>query len=360
MNTSKKIRKLVEEGYQLTPEAFSYLNSIDDSDSIIDSILNSGTTKLILSVDDIKEITKQEVSVKEAVTEIIVLDEEQMAATVTAIVEIDDDNGFEEQEAENEVLDSEEPSQEIETDVNGTKQLEDVEHLFHKEKKRQTRIRKELSDTDLEVLYSPEITRTVASASSFRQYFENRFEVIRSYFSRRRDIINKITTLDLEPNSKRDNVALIAIVTKIQRTKKGNVILDLEDLDGMVTGLIHLSNQDLVQASQFILEDSVLCFTGNWRNGMLGIKEVLWPDIPFTHKPNYSYEEVLALHISDIHVGSKNFAGKLFHRAINFINGDLQDESYNRIGEKIKYLFVAGGLVDGVGVYPGQKLYHPK
>ncbi|MCE7742528.1 MAG: hypothetical protein GOP50_08700 [Candidatus Heimdallarchaeota archaeon] len=340
MNPSKKLRKLVAEGYQLTPEAFSYLNSLEDVDSVIDEILSSGTAQLILSIDDINEIINQEIeevkSVDQPADEPVDAKEEQIMV--------------EDKTEDSKSLDSKVSSVEIKKD-----DLVKEKQLLPKEKKIRTEVRKEAISTDLEVLYSPKVTKTPASAASFRQYFKNRFEVISSYFSKRRDIANRVTTSDLEPNKDRDMVALIALVTKIKRIAQKIVIIEMEDLSGDATGFIYASNPDLIQSSQFILEDSVLCFVGNWRNKRFNIKDVLWPDIPYTHKSNYSYESVLSLHISDIHVGSKNFAGKLFHRVINMINGDLEDAKYNKIGEKIKYLFVAGDIVDGVGVYPGQK-----
>ena len=325
MNPSKKLRKLVAEGYQLTPEAFSFLNSLEDVDSVIDRILSSGTLKLILSIDDIKDIIEKEEDI-EVTVEIDELDKEKTK--------------IDEQEKK-EVISPASASEEVENEV------EIEERQLPTKEERQLPIKEEQKTSVRK--------EQVSSAESFRQYFKNRFEVINSYFSKRRDIKNRVLTSDLEPNKNRDNVSLVAIVTKIQNTRKGNIIIELEDLEGTVISLIHVSKPDLVQSSQFILEDSVLCFVGSWRNKLLNINEVLWPDIPYTHKPNYAYEEVLALHISDIHVGSKNFAGKLFHKAINLINGTLQDEKYNKVGEKIKYLFVAGDVVDGIGVYPGQK-----
>ena len=341
MNPSKKLRKLVAEGYQLTPEAFSFLNSLEDVDSVIDRILSSGTLKLILSIDDIKDIIEKEEDI-EVTVEIDELDKEK--------TKIDEQ---EKKEVISPASASEEVENEVEIEERQLPTKEERQLPIKEEQK--TSVRKEQVSSDLKVIYSPKVTQTVASAESFRQYFKNRFEVINSYFSKRRDIKNRVLTSDLEPNKNRDNVSLVAIVTKIQNTRKGNIIIELEDLEGTVISLIHVSKPDLVQSSQFILEDSVLCFVGSWRNKLLNINEVLWPDIPYTHKPNYAYEEVLALHISDIHVGSKNFAGKLFHKAINLINGTLQDEKYNKVGEKIKYLFVAGDVVDGIGVYPGQK-----
>ncbi len=363
MNPSQKLRKLVAEGYQLTPEAFSYLNSLENVDFVIDEILSSGTAKLILSIKDINEIIKQEdeKEVKSSDDIVTITIKEEDVTIKEEDVTIKEEDVL----SEIEIVEIEPIEIElIESSDSKDSSVKSKEQSFPKERKIQTEIRSEGISTDLEVIYSPKITKNVASAESFRQYFENRYDVIKSYFSKRRDITNRVTISDLEPTKDIDKVALIALVTKIHRTKKGYVIFNLEDLSGNITARINISSPDLVQTSQFILEDSVLCFIGNWRketekygSAMLNITDVLWPDIPYTHKhkPNHSYEDVLSLHISDIHVGSKNFAGKLFHRVINLINGHLEDEKYNRLGRKIKYLFVAGDVVDGIGVYPGQK-----
>jgi DNA polymerase II small subunit len=340
MNPSKKLRNLVAEGYQLTPEAFSYLNSLDNIDEIIDDILSSKLDKLILSKEDIMKIVKKD----------------KITKTTSIAIDAKKPRLVGEEPKKEETPPEKKKPPEVKTSPKKDEDTSTKEKVQpSKQKEIKTRIRREMASAELEVLYSPKVTKAPASADSFRRYFDHRYQVIRSYFSKRRDITNRVTTSDLNPNKEQDKVSLIAIVTKIQRFNSGTVSLELEDPSGQVTGIIYASNQDLVQTSQFILEDSVLCFTGRWKNGKLSVYDVLWPDIPFTHKPNHASEEILSLHVSDIHVGSKEFAGKLFHRVINFINGQLESEKYNKIGEKVKYLFVAGDVVDGVGVYPGQK-----
>jgi len=320
MESSNQLRRLFAAGYQLSPEAFSLLNSIENSDEIIEQILSLKLDKVILSLDDVNKIIQQIMKEDDI--------EDHSSEQVTKKDESLIDESSSEKKVETKIKKHEEPSR--------------------------THIREEQIASDLKVISSPEIKKTKISVDSFRRYFESRYDLISDFFTKRRDITNKVNTDYLHSLKTKETVALIGIVTAKQKTRKGNIILELEDKVGSVTGLIMNSNTDLVQKAEFILEDSVLCFVGNWNKDLLRITDIFWPDIPFNHKPNHSYEEVLALFISDIHIGSGNFAGELFLRVINFINGKLDSEKYNEVGKKIKYLFVGGDVVDGVGVYPGQ------
>ncbi len=322
MTPSKKIRELYAEGYQLTPEAFEYLNNLPDIDGVIDKILISKTDKAILSVEDIDELLGEYLVKEDAIAEQPLPKKEEVEIT------------------EQEILQIEEKKETLEEKVKP-----DVET--------ETKLRKVKVSSDLEIIFSPEVNKFEASSQSFRNYFESRFQSIYQLFAKRRDITNKVSTKDLIPNRNRDKISVIAMVTKIHKTRKGTVILDLEDQTGMITGIIHSSKQDLITKSEFILEDSILCFTGNWWKDVLSIDGILWPDIPY-HKSNFADDDVYALFISDIHVGSKNFAEDLFTRVIKFVNGKLESDGYNEIGKKIKYLLVGGDVVDGVGIYPGQ------
>ena len=319
MVTPKQLRKLFAAGYQLTPEAYSLLESIDDTESIIDKILSSKFDKAILSAEDInsiigtkkKEVTKTDTPAKKTSIKKKSITKASSVTTST--------------------------------------KKETV-----KEKTVDSRIRKEKISADLKIISTPKPSKSDASAESFRKYFESRFELISKMFTRRRDIQNIVKTSSVKPSSSKDAQSLIAIVTNKQVTKTGHVILDLEDEEGIIKGLIPQSNIDLIHKGEFILDDSILCFSGNYYKDLFTIKDIQWPDVPFSHKPNRAYEKALALFLSDIHVGSKNFAEKLFQNAIDFLNGNLKSDKYNQVGLDVKYLFVAGDVVDGVGVYPGQ------
>ena len=319
MVTPKQLRKLFAAGYQLTPEAYSLMESINDTESVIEKILSSKFDKAILSVEDINGIINMKTE-KESKTEVP----------------------------------AKKTSEKKKTTPKEPPKIPPTSEIAKEEKPVPTHIRKEKLSADFKIISTPKPSTSSASADSFRQYFESRFELISRMFTRRRDIQNIVKTSSIKTSSSKDTQSLIAIVTSKQLTKTGHVILDLEDEEGIIKGLIPQSNIDLVHKGEFILEDSILCFSGNFFKDLFTIKDIQWPDIPYSHKPNRAYEEALALFLSDIHIGSKNFAEKLFQRAINFLNGDLKSEKYNQVGMKVKYLFVAGDVVDGVGVYPGQ------
>ncbi len=319
MDITKKLRKLIAEGYQLTPDAYSFLASLENSDLIIEKILSTKIDKFILSLEDIKQIQNK--------------DEEQVS-----IKDIKQESKLKKDEKSSKTPSDNEVQQKT------------------KDKKKSAVIssKKEKTSADLQIIYQPDTRKSPASAQSFSKYFESRYDLISGFFTRRKDITNRVSTDHLDSKASKDKVSFLAMVSSKQKTRKGNVILELEDKHGSITGIIMNSNVDLIQKAEFILEDSVLCFLGKWNKEILNVNDVLWPDIPFNHKPHKSAEEVLALFISDIHVGSKNFAGELFLRLIKFINGQLESEKHNQIGENIKYIFVGGDVVDGVGVYPGQ------
>jgi DNA polymerase II small subunit len=58
--------------------------------------------------------------------------------------------------------------------------------------------------------------------------------------------------------------------------------------------------------------------------------------------------------LSDTHIGSKKFLAKEFKELINWFKGDTEDANREEIGNKLKYILVAGDIVDGVGIYPNQ------
>ena len=82
---------------------------------------------------------------------------------------------------------------------------------------------------------------------------------------------------------------------------------------------------------------------------------ILWPDVPATKELKKSPEECYAVFLSDFHVGSDKFLPKEFNHFLQWINGEIGTEEQKQIAQKIKYAFIIGDLVDGLGIYPGQE-----
>src|SRR3989344_7358885 len=84
------------------------------------------------------------------------------------------------------------------------------------------------------------------------------------------------------------------------------------------------------------------------------VNDIFYPDSLIEDKLKIDEDESAAF-ISDIHVGSKMFLKDNLLRFINWINGGLGEEEEKKEALKVKYLFIVGDTIDGVGVYPAQE-----
>ena len=87
---------------------------------------------------------------------------------------------------------------------------------------------------------------------------------------------------------------------------------------------------------------------------MVFANDIIFPDIRLNEKKKSNKEELIAF-TSDVHVGSDKFLEKSFLKFINWLNGKEGNNQQREEALKVKYLFITGDSVDGVGVYPGQE-----
>jgi DNA polymerase II small subunit len=59
--------------------------------------------------------------------------------------------------------------------------------------------------------------------------------------------------------------------------------------------------------------------------------------------------------MGDFHFGSKVFLKDAFEKFISWISREQGSEAQKELAKKVKYLFLVGDLVDGVGEYPGHE-----
>ena len=219
----------------------------------------------------------------------------------------------------------------------------------------------------------------VGEYSEFVRYFRDRYTRL-SGIIRGRITARPIESLRARHSGREyDSVSIIGTVFDVRTTSKGNKLLELEDPTGSFPVLVRPSDRDLWDIASGIVHDEVIGVTGSiTRDGHLMIvKNIVLPDLPnrynqmlpdngsrhkrFSSAPRSGGQDIngngsehgngdstagCAALISDVHIGSDTFLGDAFSDFIDWL-GDGH--------EPVQYLIIAGDIVDGVGIYPGQE-----
>ncbi len=223
----------------------------------------------------------------------------------------------------------------------------------------------------------PEVERKCRNqADDFITFFRDRFKRLSAILRSRATENALLTTSEVRSNaaavananafagerserSERKNVRVIGLVYDKRETKNGHFLVDLEDEEGILPTLFARDSPLRAQAAS-LLYDEVVAVDGYYSNGLFIARGLAWPDVEYRQKNLVSASEtngvegVSAAFLSDLHVGSKKFLHENFQRLLKFLNGDCSKEE-KIVAGKIKYLLVAGDLVDGIGVYPAQE-----
>lgn len=183
----------------------------------------------------------------------------------------------------------------------------------------------------------------------FVRYFRDRYSRIREILSRR---LNSRPIESLGKSTSGREVSLIGMIMDVKTTARGNRVIELEDPTGMVTAVIQ-KDAEIFEQSSLVVPDEVLGITGvSDGNGRIFVKSLLWPDMPNQTEP-LEKGGGCALLLSDLHVGSKYFMEAAWRRFACWLNGEVEDPS--GLAALVKYIVIAGDVVDGIGIYPGQE-----
>ena len=210
-------------------------------------------------------------------------------------------------------------------------------------------------EENVKIIFSYDEAPKKREASDFIQYFNNRFNLIEKILKQRQELRNIISINRLLSKKDREQVSIICIVKDKRYTKNGNCIFTVEDQTGSINMLVNKNKPDLFKIAKEIVLDDMIAAVGVNGDKILFANNLLSPGIPVVGEVKKSENEVYALFLSDIHVGSKNFLEEDFNRFLRWINCDLGSETQRQIASKVKYIFIIGDLVDGCGVYPGQE-----
>ncbi len=206
-----------------------------------------------------------------------------------------------------------------------------------------------ISETGIKVLSKTPVFKKKVEVKDFVKNFRHRFVKLRNILQEHSEL-SDLVSINKLPNS-RKKVSIIGLISEKRVTKNKNLLLEVEDLTGKTRVLINNNKPDLFEEAENLSLDSVIGFTGFGDRQILFANNIVFPEaVLFERKKSPNDEN--AVFISDLHYGSKLFFEDNFKKFINYLNGKTKNSFES---DRIKYLFITGDLIAGVGVYPGQK-----
>lgn len=205
---------------------------------------------------------------------------------------------------------------------------------------------------DVKVLFNVEkLDRPSDDVDLKRSYLSDRFRKLERILRSRLDVNGLYTIPEARKLPDKTKAKIIAMILE---AKTNNYVL-LEDLRGSAYLTIPRKASDQLRGKARRLHtDLVACFEVVVLGGRLVCTDIILPDIP-DGRPNKATDEVCAVLTSDLHVGSSYFMEKTFQLFLKWLRGEAGSEESRKLARKVRYLVIAGDIVDGVGVYPQQE-----
>ncbi len=188
----------------------------------------------------------------------------------------------------------------------------------------------------------------------FTNFFLSRYRYLESLLRHRQELNNTLTISRVLDKKDKENVSIIGLVEDIGETKNGNLMLTIEDITGKIKVFVG-KNKDLYNEAKDLVLDEVVGISGVSGDKIIFADNIVWPDIPSNNELKKGPEEEYVIFLSDIHVGSNLFLEEEFNKFLEWINGRVGNDKQRAIARKVKYIVIAGDLVDGVGIYPSQQ-----
>lgn len=324
MSTSEKLKKALEAaimaGYQLNSEAFEFLSLNSENADPVD-LMNLALERLA----DMRE--------KPFFIEKVFL--EPLVVHLTQTVSKQEDYRAKQ---ENPVQPSIPTLQELEVPFQGT---------FYPFAK----------DIGSQLCIIDDSTTKLSSNGTLEEYlvyFQDRFKRIERLLRQRMDVKAATPILEALKSPAKTKLKIICMITE-KRDSKNHTILSVEDLQGTTTVLVpQKAPEEVRKKALLLLPDTIVCLAViKTRTNLFMVEDIIFPEIGRKTQQR-AQEPVYAVLTSDLHIGSTKFEKDAFKRFILWLRGKYGNEQMREIASRTKYLLVAGDIVDGVGVYPGQ------
>ena len=231
----------------------------------------------------------------------------------------------------------------------------DINKLINKTKTQAPEtIQEEQQEYKIKILYSYKEEPKKREPQDFVDYFNNRYKAIEKILKQRQELKNTVSINKILNKKEKESISIIGIVSNKQVTKNGNLIFVLEDPTGQKKIIVNKNKPSLFNDAKDIVLDEVIGVVGVNVDTIVFANNILWPDAPTNKELKKAEYEKYALFLSDIHVGSTKFLPDDFEKFLKWINGEIGNEHQRHIAKNVEYIFIAGDLVDGCGIYPEQ------
>jgi DNA polymerase II small subunit len=210
-------------------------------------------------------------------------------------------------------------------------------------------------EADISVIEDP--TGKLSSngtVEDYLQYFQDRFKRLERLLRQRIDVKAATTISEAVKSPPKTKLKIICIITE-KREAKQQIMLTVEDLHSSATVLItRNAPEELHKKASLLLLDQVVCIAVvKTRSRLFLAEDIILPEVG--QKPQRrATEPIYVVLTSDMHVGSTKFQREAFKRFTLWLNGKYGNDRMKEIAGHVKYVLVAGDIVDGVGVYPNQ------
>lgn len=205
------------------------------------------------------------------------------------------------------------------------------------------------------IIKSHEKTPGKYEVKDFVKYFNIRFKSIESLLKQRPELTGLTSIGRLKGKASNEKTSIIGMVLEKDKTKNGHIILSVEDVTGITKVLVHKDNKELLDLANDLSLDEVIALVGSTGTDIFFANAIIQPDIPLSKELKKSPLDNYAIFFGDFHVGSKEFLEKEFHKVLLWLNGKAGTLEQRKIAKKVKYVFIVGDVIEGVGIYPSQE-----
>lgn len=199
--------------------------------------------------------------------------------------------------------------------------------------------------------------------SDYQKLFEDRFEKIFDLLSQRTGRLLRVSEINPRRHGG-EGITVAGLVHSTFVSDNDNYFIDLEDPDTNEVLRVGWTDDEIKEVFEKIVPDEVIAVRGNlsepepakeiglsdviiWGDDerRKGRMPIMFPDVPSKRNRNRPNSNIEAAMIGDIHLGANEFYSNRWNKFVDWV----------RTTPSVRYIFIVGDLVEGIGVYPDQK-----